>query len=105
MSWFFWKMKMTNHELIAALAELRSAIANDIRNRKGVGGTTVLPPDNPFIQAANRLGWHASEPLTIYTLLKAIESAHAQINIELFRDGESETARHMLAAIAPAADA
>ena len=31
---------------------------------------------------------------------KAIEFAHSQITIELFRDGESETAHHMFAAMA-----
>ncbi len=91
---------MTVTELIAALADLRGAIANDIRMKKGAGGTLNLADDNEFIVAAARLGWQTSEPPTIYTLLKAIEFAHAQITIELFRDGESETAGHMMAAVA-----
>lgn len=90
---------MTETELIAALADLRGAIAADIRDRKGAGGITPLAADNVFVVEASRLGWQTSEPATIYTLLKAIEFAHAQISIELFRDGKSETAAHMMAAM------
>lgn len=90
---------MTETELIAALADLRGAIAADIREKKGAGGTHALPPDNVFVVEASRLGWETGEPATIYTLLKAIEFAHAQISIELFRDGKSETAGHMMAAM------
>jgi hypothetical protein len=93
---------MTETELIAALADLRGAIAADIREKKGVGGTEPLSPENVFVLEAARLGWQTSEPATIYTLLKAIEFAHAQISIELFRDGKSETAGHMMAAMAAA---
>lgn len=94
---------MNPSELLAALAELRGAIAADIRAKKGAGGTTVLASDNPFVVAAACLGWQTGEPPTIYTLLKSVEFAHAQITIETFRDGVSETATHMLAAIANSA--
>ncbi len=90
---------MTETELIAALADLRGAIAAAIRENKGAGGTLPLPPDNVFVVEASRLGWQTGEPATIYALLKSIEFAHAQISIELFRDGKSETAGHMLAAM------
>ena len=90
---------MTETELIAALADLRGAIAADIRKKKGAGGTHTLSPDNDFVIEASQLGWETGEPATIYTLLKAIEFAHAQISIELFRDGKSETAAHMMAAM------
>lgn len=90
---------MTATELLAALTDLRTAIASEIRNGKGAGGTVPLAPDNPFVVAASKLGWETSGPATIYTLLKAIEFAHSQISIELFRDGESATANLMLAAV------
>lgn len=91
---------MTDTELLAALAELRTTIASDIKAKKGAGGTVPLASDHPFVLAAARLGWHTAAPPTVYTLLKAIEFAHAQITIESFRDGVSETATHMRAAIA-----
>ena len=90
---------MTVTELIAALAALRGAIAADIRQRKGAGGTQPLPPENPFVAQAARLGWQTGAAPTIYTLLKAIEYAHTQISIEVFRDGVSETAQQMLDAM------
>lgn len=89
---------MTVPELLDTLAALRSAVAADIRDKKGIGGTAVLGADNPFVQRAAALGWQTGDTSTIYTLLKALEYAHAQINIELFRDGASETALQMLAA-------
>ncbi len=90
---------MTETELIAALADLRGAIAASIRETKGAGGTQPLPPDDRFVSEARRLGWETSAPATVYTLLKAIEFAHAQISIELFRDGRSDTAMHMMQAM------
>jgi hypothetical protein len=90
---------MSIPDLLAALAALRGDIAADIRARKGAGGTELLGADNPFVSAAAGLGWETGTPPTIYTLLKAVEFAHAQITIEVFRDGESSTARHMLAAM------
>ena len=95
---------MSETELLAALVELRGAIASEIRAKKGAGGTLLLASDNPFVTAAARLGWQTGTPPTIYTLLKSVEFAHAQIVIEAFRDGASETAAHMLAAIATATD-
>ena len=87
-------------ELLAALASLRGEIARDIKEKKGAGGTTILAESNIFVTAAANLGWYNGQPPTIYTLLKSIEFAHAQITIETVRDGVSETASHMLAAIA-----
>ena len=95
---------MNEIDLLAALADLRGVIASDIRAKKGAGGTVPLASDDPFVMAAARLGWQTGAPPTIYNLLKSIEFAHAQITIETFRDGVSETAAHMLAAIANAAD-
>ncbi|MBC7513921.1 MAG: hypothetical protein H7234_05730 [Herminiimonas sp.] len=91
---------MNETDLLTALAALRGAIATEIRAKKGAGGTLPLASDNPFVAAAARIGWQTGAPPTIYTLLKSIEFAHAQITIETFRDGASETAAHMLAAIA-----
>ena len=91
---------MTVPELLAALAELRTTIAADIRAKQGAGGTLALSAENAFVVEAARLGWQTGTPPTIYALLKSIEYAHAQISIETFRDGESETARHMAAAMA-----
>ncbi|MBC7572960.1 MAG: hypothetical protein H7244_01340 [Herminiimonas sp.] len=90
---------MTIPELLSALAELRGAIAQDIRVTKGAGGTQPLPADNVFVRQAAAIGWETESPPTIYGLLKAVEFAHAQISIEVFRDGASETAGHMLAAM------
>lgn len=95
---------MNETALLAALAKLRGEIATDIRAKKGAGGTLSLGSDNPFVVAAARLGWQTGAPPTIYTLLKSIEFAHAQITIETFRDGASATAAHMLAAIGGGAD-
>ena len=89
---------MSIAELLESLAALRTDVAADIRAKKGVGGTAVLSADNPFVRRAAALGWQTSDASTIYTLLKALEYAHAQVNIELFRDGHSETASQMLAA-------
>lgn len=94
---------MTVPELLDALAALRSDVAADIRAKKGVGGTTVLETDNPFVKRAAALGWQTGDASTVYTLLKALEYAHAQVNIELFKDGESETANQMLSAQAAGA--
>jgi hypothetical protein len=91
---------MTIPDLLAALAALRGDIAHHIRASKGAGGTLPLPSDNVFVQRAGALGWQTEAPPTIYGLLKAVEFAHAQISIEVFRDGASETASHMLAAMA-----
>ena len=90
---------MNETKLLAALAELRGAIANDIRANKGAGGTVPLSVDDRFVAAAAALGWQTGTPPTIYTLLKSIEFAHAQITIETFREGFSQTAADMLAAI------
>lgn len=89
---------MTIPELLDSLAVLRTDVAADIRAKKGVGGTTVLAADNPFVQRAAALGWQTGEASTVYTLLKALEYAHAQVTIELFRDGHSGTAEQMLSA-------
>lgn len=94
---------MSVPELLEALAALRAAVAADIRAKKGAGGTTVLDASNQFVRSAAALGWQTGDGSTIYTLLKALEYAHAQINIELFRDGVSETAQQMLAAQAESA--
>ena len=91
---------MTDTDLLAALADLRSAIANEIRVTKGAGGTVPLAADNRFVAAARGLGWQTGAPPTIYMLLKSVEFAHAQITIETFRDGFSQTARDMQDAIA-----
>ena len=90
-------------ELLAALAELRGAIANNIRATKGAGGTVPLAEHDRFVAAAAALGWQTGTPPTIYTLLKSIEFAHAQITIETFRDGFSQTAADMLAAVSDTA--
>ena len=89
---------MTVPELLETIAALRTDVAADLRARKGVGGTAVLGGDNPFVMRATQLGWQTGDTATIYTLLKALEYAHAQVSIELFRDGASETANQMLAA-------
>ena len=94
---------MTVSELLETLAALRTDVAADIRAKKGVGGTAVLDADNPFVKRAAALGWRTSDESTVYTLLRALEYAHAQVNIELFRDGVSDTANQMLAARAASA--
>ncbi len=90
---------MSIAELLTALTDLRTAIANDIRNSKGAGGTVPLPEDHPLVMEAARLGWQNATPPTIYTLMKSVEFAHSQISIEFFRDGDSDTARLMMAAM------